>query len=193
MAESFEREIHEMQAFTEDVVAAGDGAQEDQSQSLAGFSLPPYDGGKAAWSLLLAAFVFEALLWGYSYIPLFHRFDDLLITPIGFPLSFGVFQDFYAQLPQWNERYVSVIGAFASGISYLAAPIAIPFTNRFCKYRRHMILFGCKSALALRVRGKLRKQDIRQNFSPRPRGLAKVSASTRRQPGFAPRQNEYRF
>lgn len=151
MVESFEREIHEMQVFTEDVVAAGDGAQEDQSQSLAGFSLPPYDGGKAAWSLLLAAFVFEALLWGYSYIPLFHRFDDLLITPIGFPLSFGVFQDYYSQVPQFeNECYVSVIGTSASGISYLAAPIAIPFTNRFCKYRRHMILLGCKSTLPLR-------------------------------------------
>ena len=29
-----------------------------------GQSLPPYDRGKAAWTLLLAAFVFEALLWG---------------------------------------------------------------------------------------------------------------------------------
>ena len=27
-------------------------------------SLPPYDGGIAAWRLLIAAFVFEALLWG---------------------------------------------------------------------------------------------------------------------------------
>lgn len=29
-----------------------------------GQSLPPYDGGKVAWRLLLAMFVFEALLWG---------------------------------------------------------------------------------------------------------------------------------
>ena len=27
-------------------------------------TLPPHDTGRAAWSLLLAAFVFEALLWG---------------------------------------------------------------------------------------------------------------------------------
>lgn len=27
-------------------------------------SLPPYDHGRAAWTLLLAAFIFEALLWG---------------------------------------------------------------------------------------------------------------------------------
>jgi len=27
-------------------------------------SLPPCDGGNAAWKLLISAFVFEALLWG---------------------------------------------------------------------------------------------------------------------------------
>lgn len=31
-------------------------------------SLPPYDGGKVAWRLLLAMFVFEALLWGELHI-----------------------------------------------------------------------------------------------------------------------------
>jgi hypothetical protein len=29
-----------------------------------GHNLAPADGGPAAWKLLLAAFVFEALLWG---------------------------------------------------------------------------------------------------------------------------------
>lgn len=32
-------------------------------------SLPPADGGLAAWRLLMAAFVFEALLWGQSSPP----------------------------------------------------------------------------------------------------------------------------
>lgn len=31
--------------------------------------LLPVDGGPAAWKLLIAAFVFEALLWGMSLIP----------------------------------------------------------------------------------------------------------------------------
>jgi hypothetical protein len=35
--------------------------------------LPPVDGGIQAWRVLLAAFMFEAILWG-------------------FPLSFGIFQ-----------------------------------------------------------------------------------------------------
>ena len=29
-----------------------------------GQSLPPCDGGKVAWRLLIAMFVFEAFLWG---------------------------------------------------------------------------------------------------------------------------------
>ncbi|EXJ74989.1 uncharacterized protein A1O5_01685 [Cladophialophora psammophila CBS 110553] len=64
----------------------------------------------AAWRLLLSAFVFEALLWGL-------------------PLSFGVFQNYYTQLPQFkDDPYVSVIGIVASGLTYMAAPIIIPFT-----------------------------------------------------------------
>jgi hypothetical protein len=38
-------------------------------------SLPPPDGGRAAWRLLIAAFVFEACLWGT--LP----FNDRLIPP----------------------------------------------------------------------------------------------------------------
>lgn len=40
--------------------SVGDGnAEHDQDSSLS-----PVDGGHAAWKLLFAAFVFEALLWG---------------------------------------------------------------------------------------------------------------------------------
>ncbi|KAF1848108.1 MFS general substrate transporter [Cucurbitaria berberidis CBS 394.84] len=77
---------------------------------------PPIDGGLAAWRLLLAAFVFEALLWG-------------------FPLSFGVFQDYYMRLPAFkDEPYISIVGTTASGISYLGAPIAVPFIRRWSQY-----------------------------------------------------------
>ncbi|OCT49112.1 hypothetical protein CLCR_04874 [Cladophialophora carrionii] len=87
-------------------------------------SLPPTDHGAAAWRLLLAAFVFEALLWG-------------------FPLSFGVFQDYYSSLPEFKgDRYTSVIGTTASGISYLGAPLAVPLIRRWSRYRTQMILVG---------------------------------------------------
>jgi hypothetical protein len=36
------------------------------SESSEGFSLPPTDGGKDAWLLLLACFMLEALIWGTS-------------------------------------------------------------------------------------------------------------------------------
>lgn len=91
----------------------------DQASSLA-----PTDRGFAAWRLLLAAFVFEALLWG-------------------FPLSFGVFQDYYSSLPEFKgNRYISVVGTTASGISYLGAPLAMPLIRRWSKYRAQMILVG---------------------------------------------------
>ena len=88
------------------------------------YSLPPTDGGFAAWRLLIVAFIFEALLWG-------------------FPLSFGVFQEFYSSIPEFKgSRYVSVIGTTASGISYLGAPIAMPLVRRWSNYRTQMILVG---------------------------------------------------
>lgn len=87
-------------------------------------TLPPVDGGRPAWRLLLAAFVFEALLWG-------------------FPLSFGVFQEYYSHIPGFQDSaYISAIGTTASGISYLGAPIAAPVIRRYAQYRVHMILVG---------------------------------------------------
>lgn len=36
----------------------------DPSDDIAGFSLPPTDGGKDAWLFLLACFMLEGLIWG---------------------------------------------------------------------------------------------------------------------------------
>jgi hypothetical protein len=103
-------------------------------------SLPSADGGLAAWRLLLVAFVFEALLWG-------------------FPLSFGVFQDYYSKLPEFkNSRYISVVGTTASGISYLGAPIAIPLVRRWSNYRTRMILIGWPLCIVGLVAGSFANQ-----------------------------------
>ena len=86
--------------------------------------LPPTDRGLAAWRLLWSAFVFEALLWG-------------------FPLSFGVFQNYYSTHPEFgSSRYVSVIGTVASGISYMGAPISIVLLRHTMRWRRGMIWVG---------------------------------------------------
>jgi predicted MFS family arabinose efflux permease len=96
---------------------------EDAEPNIAS-NLQPTDSGFAAWRLLLTAFVFEALLWG-------------------FPLSFGTFQDYYSHLPEFkNNRYISVVGTTASGISYLGAPFITPLIRRWSKYRTQMILVG---------------------------------------------------
>jgi hypothetical protein len=112
-------------------------------------SLPAADGGIAAWRLLITAFVFEALLWGGSA-------SHDLITPIlpnallkgkkpGFPLCFGVFQAHYSTLPEFKDSpYIAVVGTIASGMSYLAAPLIIPFVKRYSRYRYLMIWIGCK-------------------------------------------------
>lgn len=65
MAGTTNREAYQMQNPALEVNASGGGVQEEQSpHSQAAHSLPPCDSGKAAWTLLLAAFIFEALLWG---------------------------------------------------------------------------------------------------------------------------------
>jgi hypothetical protein len=42
----------------------------ENENDITGQALAPADGGPAAWRLLLAAFVFEALLWGKSLLEL---------------------------------------------------------------------------------------------------------------------------
>ncbi|OZJ01544.1 hypothetical protein BZG36_05508 [Bifiguratus adelaidae] len=86
--------------------------------------LEPTDKGPAAWRLLWATFVFEALLWG-------------------FPLSYGIFQNYYSQLPEFaGNPYIPIVGSIAQGISYLGAPVMAPLVKRFPKYLRHMIYLG---------------------------------------------------
>lgn len=87
-------------------------------------NLSPVDGGSAAWRFLFAAYVFEALMWG-------------------FPLSFGVFQNYYSSLPQFKgNRYISIVGTTASGIEYLGAPLVTPLIRRWSRYRIYMICVG---------------------------------------------------
>ncbi|KAF7946370.1 hypothetical protein EAE96_009368 [Botrytis aclada] len=87
--------------------------------------LKPVDGGSAAWRLLIAAFVFEAILWG-------------------FPISFGVFQDYYFTVPQFStsKSQIALIGTISQGLCYLGAPLSASLTKRFPKHQTHKIWFG---------------------------------------------------
>lgn len=98
-------------------------------------TLPPVDGGVQAWRVLLAAFMFEAIFWG-------------------FPLSFGIFQEYYSSLPEFQgSPYITYIGSIATGIVYMGAPLMAPLVKRFPMYQRHMVVAGWVICLAGMVAG----------------------------------------
>lgn len=60
-----------------------------------GFSLPPADGGKAAWRFLVTCFFVEAFVWG-------------------FPFSYGIFEDYYSTYePFAGKSGVPAVGTSA--------------------------------------------------------------------------------
>ncbi|TVY45278.1 Fujikurins efflux protein [Lachnellula subtilissima] len=82
------------------------------------------DGGLAAWGLLAAAFVFEACFWG-------------------FPISYGVFQNYYSTLPAFaGSSKIALIGTIAQGFCYLGAPLSTAIAKRFPKFQRLQIWIG---------------------------------------------------
>jgi MFS family permease len=108
---------------------------------------------KRTGRVLIAAFIFEALLWGtntaYSLPP---KEKDL--TFLGFPISFGVFQDYYSTLPQFKGNpNIALIGTIAQGFSYLGSPFSAAITKRFPKYQRLQIWVGWPTCLAGLVAG----------------------------------------
>ncbi|KAF5367010.1 hypothetical protein D9758_003844 [Tetrapyrgos nigripes] len=92
-------------------------------------SLPPMDRGFGAWSYLVAAFLVEAIVWG-------------------FPLSFGVFLDEYLSDPvytsQPNARFLlPLIGPISMGVIYCSSPILNPLLVTCCPhYRRAAMYLG---------------------------------------------------
>ncbi|KAJ0357539.1 hypothetical protein COL154_010021 [Colletotrichum chrysophilum] len=97
-------------------------------------SLPPADKGPLAWKFLFGSFVVEAVLWG-------------------FPLSYGVFQDYYTKHPSFQQdSNIAVIGTVATSVYFLGGPIATPLVARFQVWQRHMIVvgwLGCCVSLAV--------------------------------------------
>ena len=59
----------------------------------------------------------------------------------GFSLSFGVFQNYYAHLPEYaNNPFIPFVGSIATGIAFLGAPFMTPVVKRYPKYQVHMIV-----------------------------------------------------
>jgi hypothetical protein len=69
---------------------------ESQTASDDDIALAPVDGGRAAWMFMVGAVIVDAVIGG-------------------FPLNFGVFQDFYMTHPPFQDnRLIPMIGTFAT-------------------------------------------------------------------------------
>jgi hypothetical protein len=79
--------------------------------------------------------MFEAILWG-------------------FPLSFGIFQQYYTSLPEFEgSPFITYIGSIATGIVYMGAPLMAPLVKRFPVYQKHMVIVGWIICLGSMVAG----------------------------------------
>ena len=103
--------------------------QEQESQQQ--FSLPPADGGKDAWLFLAAAFLLEALVWG-------------------FPFSFGVFETYYSSYEPFasDSSGIAAIGTTATGMMYFAAPVVYTILRKYPRYRQASTYVGFAILLA---------------------------------------------
>lgn len=66
-----------------------------------------------------------------------------MLTPAGFPVTFGVFQKYYTSHPQFEgNSNVAIIGTVSTSIYFIGAPIATPIVARFHRYQRLMCITG---------------------------------------------------
>lgn len=67
-----------------------------------------------------------------------------LIEIAGFPLTFGVFQDYYSRQPEFQQggSNIQVIGAVSTSIYFLSAPIMSPLVKKYHRFQRHMVVLG---------------------------------------------------
>ncbi|KAJ7739059.1 MFS general substrate transporter [Mycena maculata] len=97
--------------------------------SVNGSALPPTDGGFGAWSFLAAAFIVEAIVWG-------------------FPNSYGVFLDSYLQDPRFASQnratsLLPLVGTLSSGMIYCSGgPVINPIIARYPHLRPKMMWIG---------------------------------------------------
>lgn len=79
---------------------------------------------------------------------------NTILTCSGFPLSFGVFQEYYSDLPQFADSpFITYIGSIATGIVYLGAPLMAPLVKRYPMYQRYMVWIGWLICLTALVAG----------------------------------------
>ncbi|KAJ7644475.1 MFS general substrate transporter [Roridomyces roridus] len=91
-------------------------------------ALPPIDGGFGAWSFLVAAFVIEAVVYG-------------------FPFAYGVFLDSYLHEPRFSSQkdatsLLPLIGTLSLGIIYCSGVVVNPIATRYPRLLRPLMWLG---------------------------------------------------
>ncbi|KAL8863552.1 MAG: hypothetical protein Q9178_000233 [Gyalolechia marmorata] len=103
--------------------------------------LPPVDGGIAAWRFLFAAFVVEAFIFGIMNPQYLRNFEA---DGVGFPLNYGVFQNYYFTHPTFEgNANLSTIGTLGTAFYFLGAPVATYLVRRYHRWQREVIWSGC--------------------------------------------------
>ncbi|KAJ8178114.1 hypothetical protein LV157_007802 [Aspergillus fumigatus] len=77
-------------------------------------SLPPADGGKAAWQLLASCCLIQLPVWGFSTV-------------------FGIFQEYYSthDALQGNKGDLATVGTTSTGLLYLLSPVTFTLLTRY--------------------------------------------------------------
>src|ERR1700761_4277573 len=98
---------------------ANDIVRIDDDAALNELSLPPADRGIQAWLFLLAAFMLEALVWGFAW-------------------TFGVFQDYYSDHDLFREdsSSLAIVGTAQSGIMYIGMLPMLYSLLKFPNFRK---------------------------------------------------------
>ncbi|KAJ6504693.1 major facilitator superfamily domain-containing protein [Mycena vitilis] len=100
----------------------------DVFRSMSEMTLHSADGGRRAWSFLAAAFVVEAIVWG-------------------FPNAYGVFLDSYLRDQRFSSQksatsLLPLIGTLSSGIIYCSGAFINPIAARYPEHRRKSMWLG---------------------------------------------------
>ncbi|KAF8172024.1 major facilitator superfamily domain-containing protein [Mycena galopus ATCC 62051] len=119
-----------------DLDSASSSNSRDILRSVNESALPPVDKGLGAWTFLAAAFMVEAIVWG-------------------FPNAYGVFLDAYLQDPRYDSQksatsLLPLVGTLSSGIIYCSGPVINPIAARYPHHRRKSMWLGavmCSAAL----------------------------------------------
>ena len=113
-----------------------------RGDSLPEYSLPDADRGKDAWLFLAGCFMVEALIWGEHRV--FLLTTGRIADRIGFPFSFGVFQEYYTTHEPFSSSPsgVAIIGTSSTGIMYFSCPILFAAFRYWPQIRRSCLLVG---------------------------------------------------